>query len=321
MTLPRSVQQQADAAKQHFESLQNPEPPAPEAETEKPDAPDTATQSAEPEAKPETEKHSQGDDKTLTDEPKRSEAYWEHRFNVINGKYAAEVPALRDEVKSLTKKLDDANRQITELKSVSDQSTNPGGLTDEQMAKFKEEFGEDFVSFVQRMVSSSASKPDNSAEVNELKRKVEGFEQKEKQQTEASFWTALNELVPDWKTVNDDDKFHAFLAQYDPQTGEQRQQSLSTAQQALDADGVAAVFNAFKKQQSPKPKQEIPDDQVDPPTSRSTTTPQGGRIWTGAEIKQFYTDKTAGKYRNNPDEAKRLEADIFAAQSEGRVRQ
>lgn len=316
MSLPRSVQQQADAAKQHFESLQNPEP-APEAETKTPDAPDTATQPAEPEATPETEKHSQDDNKT--DEPKRSEGYWEHRFNVINGKYAAEVPALRDEVKSLTKKLDEKERQITELESNSDKSTNPGGLTDEQMAQFKEEFGEDFVSFVQRMVSSSTGKPDNSAEMDELKRKVEGFEQKEQQKTEASFWTALNELVPDWKAVNADDKFHAFLAQYDPQTGQQRQQSLSTAQQALDADGVAAVFNAFKKQQ-PKPKQDIPDDQVDPPTSRSTTTPEGGRIWTGAEIKQFYTDKTAGKYRNNPDEAKRLEADIFAAQSEGRVR-
>lgn len=317
MTLPRSVQQQADAAKQHFESLQNPESPAPEAETETPDAPD-ATQSAEPEATPETEKRSQGEDKTPTDEPKRSEAYWEHRFNVINGKYAAEVPALREEVRTLTKKLEDADRQITELKSASDQPTNPGGLTDEQMAKFEAEFGEDFVSFVQRMVSSSASKSDNSAEVNELKRKVETFEQREQQKTTASFWTALNELVPDWKTVNDDKAFHTFLSQYDPQTGTQRQQSLATAQQALDADGVAAVFNAFKKQQ-PKPEtQRIPDDQVDPPTSRSTTTPEAGKIWTGAEIKDFYTKKAAGKY--SAEEGKRLEADIFAAQREGRVR-
>ncbi|MCZ4284549.1 hypothetical protein O4H29_06840 [Marinobacter salarius] len=318
MSLPRSVQQQADVAKQHFESLQNPEPTAPEVDEKTPDAPDTATQSAEPEAKPDDEKRSQGEDKTPTDEPKRSEAYWEHRFNVINGKYAAEVPALREEVRTLTKKLEDADRQITELQSASDQPTNPDGLTDEQMAKFKEEFGEDFVSFVQRMVSSSASKPDNSAEVDELKRKVETFEQKEQERTSASFWTALGELVPDWKTVNDDKKFHDFLSQYDPQTGQQRQQSLSTAQQALDADGVAAVFNAFKKQQ-PKPEtQRIPDDQVDPPTSRSTTTPEAGKIWTGAEIKDFYTKKAAGKY--SAEEGKRLEADIFAAQREGRVR-
>jgi len=314
MTLPRSIQQQADAAKQHFESLQNPEPSAPEPDKKTPDAPDTATQSADTEPKPEEAKRSQDD------EPKRSDTYWENRFRVLQGKYDKEVPALSEEVRKLTQTLEQKDRQITELESSSDQSTNPGGLTDEQMAQFKEEFGEDFVSFVQRMVSSSTGKPDNSAEVNELKRKVESFERKEQQKTEASFWAALNELVPDWKSVNASDKFRAFLAGFDPQTGSQRQQSLSAAQQALDADGVAAVFNTFKKQQSQKPNQGIPDDQVDPPTSRSTTEPKGAKIWTGPEIKQFYADKTAGKYRNNPDEAKRLEADIFAAQREGRVR-
>jgi hypothetical protein len=315
MPLPRSVQQQADAAKQHFESLQNPEPPAPESETKAPEAPEAA-QPAEPPAQPDDEKHSQGDNKP--DEPKRSEAYWEHRFNVINGKYAAEVPALRDEVRSLKKQVSERDQKIDGLISAAKQEGNNGGLTDEQMAKFEAEFGEDFVSFVQRMVSSSASKSDNSAEVNELKRKVETFEQREQQKTTASFWTALNELVPDWKTVNDDKAFHTFLSQYDPQTGEQRQQTLNAAQQALDADGVAAVFDAFKKQQPKPEKTRIPDDQVDPPTSRSTTTPDAGRIWTGPEIKQFYTDKANGKY--SAEEGKRLEADIFAAQREGRVR-
>lgn len=93
------------------------------------------------------------------------------------------------------------------------------------MAEFEEQFGEDFVSFVKRMIASSAAKPDNSAEVNELKRKVEQFETEKAQATTASFWAVLTELVPDWKTVNDDPKFHAFLAQYDPQTGVQRQQA------------------------------------------------------------------------------------------------
>ena len=319
MVLPRSVQQQADAANKHFESSQNPAPAAPGPDEKAPDAPDTAQQSAGTDAKPEDGKHSQGD-QPATDEPKRSEAYWEHRFNVINGKYAKEVPALQEQVRTLTKQLDEANRQIAELKSAESSTHNPGGLTDEQLAEFKDQFGEDFVSFVQRMISSSAAKPDNSAEVNELKRKVEQFETEKTQATAASFWAALTELVPDWKVVNNDPKFHAFLAQYDPQTGVQRQQVLTTAQQALDADGVAAVFNAYKKQQPQEPKSRIPDDQVDPPTSRSTSAPEGGKIWTGAEISAFYKDKAAGKYRAKPKEAERLEADIFAAQREGRVR-
>lgn len=317
MALPRYNQQQADEARKHFEALQNPEQSAPEADDEAPDAPVTDEQSADTQAQPEDDKRSQGKDETPTDEPKRSEAYWEHRFNVINGKYAAEVPALQEQVRTLTKDLESANRQITELKSVSDKSTNPGGLTDEQIQKAKDEFGDDVVDFIQQLVSSNRG-TDNSAKVEELERELNAIKSQEKQKTEASFWTALNELVPDWKAVNADQKFHAFLSEYDPQTGTQRQQSLATAQQALDADGVAAVFNAFKKQQPQRQKQRIPDDQVDPPTSRSTTAPEGKKIWTGPEITKFYKDKADRKF--SADEAKRLEADIFAAQREGRVR-
>lgn len=319
MALPRSVQQQADSANKHFESLQNPAPAAPEADEKAPDAPVTDKQPAEPEQKPETERHSQGEDKTPTDEPQRSEAYWEHRFNVINGKYAKEVPALQEKVRTLTQDLESANRQITELKSASDKPTNPGGLTDADMQKAKDEFGPDVVEFFERLASSGRG-PDNSAEVAELKREIRELKQQDRQKTEASFLTALNELVPDWETVNVDPKFHAFLAQYDSQTGKQRQQTLTEKHQALDADGVAAVFDAFKKQQPKEPQSRIPDDQVDPPTSRSTTAPEGKRIWTGAEITAFYKDRAAGRYRNDPNEAKRLEADIFAAQREGRVK-
>lgn len=317
MALPRYNQQQADEARKHFEALQNPEQSAPEADDKAPDAPVTDKQPAEPEQKPDTKKHSQGEDQTPTEEPKRSEAYWEHRFNVINGKYAAEVPALQEQVRTLTKDLDAANRQIADLKAARTESSNPGGLTDEQIQKAKDEFGDDVVDFFQRLAGSGRG-PDNSAEVAELKRELDAIKSREKQKTEASFWTALNELVPDWKAVNADQKFHAFLSEYDPQTGAQRQQSLATAQQALDADGVAAVFNAFKKQQPQKQQQRIPDDQVDPPTSRSTTAPEGKKIWTGPEITKFYKDKADRKY--SADEAKRLEADIFAAQREGRVR-
>lgn len=316
MALPRYNQQQADEAKKHFEALQNPEPTAPEADDKAPDAPVTDEQSADTQAQPEDDKHSQGD-QPATDEPKRSEAYWEHRFNVINGKYAAEVPALQEQVRTLTKDLESANRQITELKSVSDKPSNPGGMTDEQIRKAKEEFGDDVVDFFQQLADSGRG-PDNSAEVAELKRELDAIKSQEKQKTEASFWTALNELVPDWKAVNADQKFHAFLSEYDPQTGTQRQQSLATAQQALDADGVAAMFNAFKKQQPQKSKSRIPDDQVDPPTSRSTSAPEGKKIWTGPEITAFYQKKRNGDY--SAKEAERLEADIFAAQREGRVR-
>lgn len=309
-SLPKSIQQQIEEAQSHFEPAENPEAIAPA--PDEPAAPDAATQSAEPEQNADDDKHSR------PDEPKRSESYWEHRFNVINGKYAAEVPALRDEVRSLKSAMEQKDRDLTELKTAPAPQGNVGGLTDEQVQAGKDEFGEDFVSFVQQMIDSKAVPSDNS-KVRELEGKVRQFEEREQQKSQASFWTVLPELVPDWKDINADPRFHAFLAQYDPQTGKQRQQELTTAQQALDADGVGAIFSAFKNQQPSPSQRKIPDDQIDPQTSRTNAdAPQGGKIWSGPEIKQFYQDKAQGKH--TADEGRRLEADIFRAQKEGRIR-
>lgn len=315
MRMPKSVQQQADLANRYFERSENPEAaaPAPESESKTPDAPDTATQPAQPEATPSDDKGAQ----PVAEEPKRSESYWEHRFEVINGKYAKEVPALRDEIRSLTKQLETARTEIADLKAAATQPSNPGGLTDEQIQKGKEEYGEEFVLFVQKMIDSKAVPATDANKLKELESKVNQFDERDRQRTQASFWTVLTELVPDWKTVNANPEFIAFLSENDPQTGDERQKALSEAQQALDPDGVAAIFNAFKKKQ-PKPEPQIPDDQVDPQTSRSTTAPEARKIWTRAKIKQFYTDKANGKF--DAEKGAELEADIFAAQREGRIR-
>ena len=43
------------------------------------------------------------------------------------------------------------------------------------------------------------------------------------------------------------------------------------------------------------------------------------RIWTEGEIEQFYADRQAGAYKGKKDEADKIERQIFAAISDGRV--
>ncbi|MDP4546490.1 hypothetical protein [Marinobacter sp. MDS2] len=308
-SLPKSIQQQIEDAQRHFEPVENPEETAPAPDA--PVAPETDAQPAAPESNADDDKRSPAD------EPPRSESYWEHRFNVINGKYAKEVPALRDEIKRLTTQLEEKDRQLAERTTAP--TNNPGGLTDEQIQAGKDEFGEDFVSFVQQMIDSKAAPANASSKVDELESKLRQLEERDQQKSQASFWAVLPELVPDWKDVNADPAFHTFLAQFDPQTGERRQDALTAAQQALDADEVAKIFNAFKNSRPAPQQPQIPEDQIDPQVSRTNAqAPQGAKIWTGAEIKQFYQDKSQGKL--SADEGERLEADIFLAQKEGRIR-
>ena len=315
MPLPKSVQQQVDNATAHFEPSENPgETPAPEESEKQSEATGTEPQSAD------TGKEAAEDDKRSQEpEPKPEEAkpesYWENRFNVLQGKYNAEVPALQQKVHDLESQVQQRDRQIEELKTAQSQSSSDtSGIPEEQLEKFKDEFGEDLVDFVKRMTSRDTG---HNPKVDELERKVSQFEQEKRQNAEATFWTALKDLVPNYLTLNNDPAFHQFLAGFDPQTGKQRQQTLSEAQQALDAGQVAGVFKAFIDQSQQPQKPQIPEDQIDPQTSRATETPQGQTMWTRAQISQFYRDKTQGKYGR--DEAQRLEADIFRAQKEGRI--
>lgn len=312
MSLPRSVQAQADAAAQHFAK------PA-----ENPDADKAKAQSDEqnPQAKaPDVEQTPDGDaqaakqaantPKDDKQEPKaetQDALYWQHRFNVLQGKYNSELPALRQEIDTLKQKLADAEKQ-------DNGSAQPqmAGVTDEEMQRYRTEYGDELVSLMVRLAGSNKQGADP-----ELSQRLERLEAEKQEDTQARFWMNLEQAVPNYRDINGEAGFREFLAAFDPQTGKQRQQMLVDAQQALDAKGVADVFKLYLSQSKAKPKA-VPDDQIEPKRTRATDTPQGKRQWTRADVSQFYRDKTAGKYSN--DEAERLEADIFAAQTEGRIR-
>lgn len=321
MSLPQSVQAQVAAAAKHFDR----EPENPEA------AVPTAEQAPEDEQNPQSEAEQPGTEKPEAqpaekpkDEPKpesQDALYWQHRFQVLQGKYNGELPALRQENEQLKQQIADKDRLIHEQEQKAS-VTDSSGITDEQLAHFKKEYGEDLVTFIERMTQPKATEPADTGNTQELQQRVDRLEADKQEDAEARFWVNLEQAVPDFRQVNSDKAFLQFLNQFDPQTGKQYQQALSDAQQSLDAKGVADVFKLYLNQaaQNQPQKRAVPDEQVEPRTTKAAPTPssQGGKLWTGDEISQFYRDKTAGRY--SADEAQRLEADIFAAQREGRVR-
>ncbi|MBS3668033.1 hypothetical protein [Vreelandella boliviensis] len=321
MSLPQSVQAQAAVAAKHFErpsenpeveledktpapgSEQNPQDDTRQADTAQPEETQSA-ESPKDEPKPETQ----------------DALYWQHRFQVLQGKYNGEMPALRQEIEQLNQQIADKDRRIQALEQQGHAQDN-SGISDDQLAHFKQEFGEDLVTFIERMTKQKAASPE-AGNTKELQERLERIEAEKQEDTEARFWVSLEQAVPNFRQINSDPAFLQFLSKFDPQTGKQYQQALSEAQQSLSAKGVADIFKLYLSQATPKTpeKRTVPDEQVEPRTTKAAPTPnsQGGKLWTGAEISQFYRDKTAGRY--SAEEAQRLEADIFAAQKEGRVR-
>lgn len=317
MSLPKSVQAQAEAAAKHFEL----KPENPEADTAAAPEQDARNPKAEPPApdEPKPKEEAQPAQDPAKSEPEEKGAlYWEHRFNVLQGKYNSEIPALRQQNDELKQQVADKDRRIAEQEQQSPGADN-SGVSDDQLTQFKQEFGEDLVTFVERMVKQRAPAPQaDTGNTRELQERLDRLESERTEDAQARFWVNLEKAVPTFREINADNKFHQFLAQFDPSTGKQRQQMLTEAQQALDAKGVADVFQSYLNQAAQAPRPQVPEEQVEPRTTRATDVPQGKKLWTRKEIGDFYRDKQNGKY--GAEEAERLEADIFAAQTEGRVR-
>lgn len=304
--LPRSVQDQIDAANTLQSQLNQPAEgaarnPAPEAAP----APQPQSPAVEPAAQP-AQDPAQAAQQTET----RDAAYWRHRFDVLQGKYNAEVPALRKQVSELEQQLAAAQQQQP-ASAVQRAQTAVADLTEAEI----QEFGPDLVNLIKRVAGSVAGKGDSSDELQEIKSELNQMRDDRQQDAVARFWTVLEEQVPNYREINADPAFLAWLAEIDLLSGEQRQQLLARAQQTLDPYRVAVIFRSFGTA-APK-KQPIPDELVQPRQTRAAAPePAAQRVWTRAEISQFYREKASMP----AEQAAAIEADIFAAQTQGRIR-
>lgn len=164
------------------------------------------------------------------------------------------------------------------------------------------------------------------------------------QQDEQTLLEYMTKECPTWPTLNKDQNFVAWLDQTDPFSGMVRGEMLAQAYKSHDGPRVVTFFNGYLKEHAavtptptPAPAAGTPNKAAPAPqrTLEQLVTPgtpktgaagtqdgSGKRVWTGAEIGKFYADKAAGRYNSTTGKAKAeaMEADIFAAQAEGRVR-
>lgn len=309
MNLPRAVLeaerkaeealQQLQAARQPKQASQDPPPAEPsdsgEAPTPTPSEP-VAQAPAAPAPAP-----SEGDEK------------WEARYKTLHGKYNAEVPRLHAALKERDSKLNSLTEEVEALKA---QMTTK----QESLIKPEEvnEFGEPLVDLIRRAAREEMAGKD--AEINKLRKELESVKTTTVQNKEVSFFDKLAGQVPDWMAINDDPDFHAWLGEIDELTGSQRQAILSAAEEQRDADRVARLFKAFKKVQETQQAaaQTSLDSQVAPVTSRVEAPPKGKKIWTRAEIADFYARDRRGDY--SEEQAAAIEDEIQLAIREQRIR-
>lgn len=267
---------------------------------------------------------------------------WEQRYRTLKGMFDAEMKRSGDAVKALQDQVAALTSQVQQASPKPGEQPQPAGVTDKDV----EAFGGDMVDLMRRVAAEATVEAERrfqaaltakDAEISQLKEQVGGVAERTAAVTKDNFFEKLSAAVVDWQAVNAEQGFLDWLADVDPLTGMERQVYLDDAVNKLDLKRTAALFNAYKATKQPPPSPPPPPPQLQPPSPQqelqrqvqpSTTqalppvppSDQPGRVWTNAQVEQFYADQTKGLYRGREDVARQISDEIDRASSEGRIR-
>lgn len=270
---------------------------------------------------------------------------WQQKYQTLQGKYSAEIPRLTAQVREL-------QQLVATVRAAPNPNSNPANSQGSQTRSAPnipnediEAYGEDLVTATRRWARAEVD-----SEIQHLRGQVEQLSSRS-QATEINLAQRtveqqLDATVPNWQVVNNDPAFSTWLAEVDPFSGRVRHEMLGEAYSAGNGPRTSAFFKAFQNEQTAVNQPagtathtsnanpghtgagtgagRVSLDRLAAPGRGAASTAGTGapdkRMWSRDQITAFYQDKSLGKWDNREAEAIRMENDIFAAQSEGRIR-
>ena len=261
-----------------------------------------------------------------TDQKRSDTPDYKDRYQTLKGKYDAEVPRLQSEVRNLQEQMLTLRQENEALKKAEtekpqDPPQEPVNLDYDAL----EDYGPEFRKLGETLQAVVKRNEQLEAELRKLNGNVESVQQASVKDAYDKFIDKVRSEVSglggNFDTLNTDPAFLTWLHQVPPGSQFQRIALLHDAERRHDVVQCRAIFKEYIDTQ-PKDKEPQPPPNVQPPPSPDPGNPgeqQSGKNWTRQEIKQFYADKASGKFAGKEDQAKAIEADIFAAQGQGRI--
>ncbi len=333
MGQPRNVKKQANEAKKLQEALNSDiatatpiEEPAEELEQK------TATEIAAEEK----QNLAQADIPAKSEELKAGDSDWEKRYKGLQLRYNREVPELRGKLSTTEDTIISLRKEINDVKDSIQTVETPAPAKDLEFSdEEREQYGDGWIEMMKKVAEGSHGElvrqvADLQNQLANVKQGVTQVRETVVVNTERDFFAALNSMVKaktgkDWKSINEEDNFHNFLAEEVPYTGRERQEYLAEARGNLDVDSAAKFFidyaGSISSKTEPEPiAPEVPEELITPEVSGGNIPPiKEEKVYTTSEIDQFYSDKRKGKYKGNEKEARIIEQDILAAGNSGRI--
>ena len=268
--------------------------------------------------------------------PKPERTDWKQKYNVLQGKYDAEVPRMAGELRTALSRIGEF--EIKSEAPVHIPEEVKAVLTPEEIA----DYGEDLIGVIERKAREMAEHTfepmvaDLRNQVTMLSQKVGVTGQKMEAREQNEVLAMLDRDVKDWRVVNTSQAFKDWLELVDPFSGQTRKKLLLDGYDAKDALRVKSFFEGFLMENaavSPGTTEAPAGEAGNPSTLKledyvAPGTPKGGgqagapkekRKWTRKEVGAFYSGVQKGHYKNRPEDKARIEADIVAATTEGRI--
>ena len=315
MALPRAIQKQVEDADAFVSQMTG--------QTDNTETDPNSIQNTAPDPEPQQPISQEPEPKSVI-----PEETWERKYLTLKGMYDAEVPRLHAQMRELNGQVQSLiaeNATARAQQTVAQPSSSKTLITEQD----KEAFGSDLLDLIDRASEQKVAEFRNHnsqlmGEIKELKGKLGDVSERQGVSDKDRFIAKLAAQVPNWETLNVDQGFLAWLAEVDPIYGLPRQVALSNAYESSDADRTAIIFKQYQGMLAPtqqRPSQQL-QSQVAPTRSRASSAPATSAgdkpIYSQDQIANFYNEWIKGHI--DPAEAERIEKDINAAYSEGRIR-
>lgn len=314
--LPPAIQAQVAQAEALHAQVYT--PAAPEGNTDEGAPPTTAPEPAEqPTVVP-------------AQQPPQDEGY-KARFDVLQGKYNAEVPRLHQANRELQQQLQQVAQQLAELNHRPEPEAKPEPQKKLVTDKDVETFGEDMLDVVRRTFHQEAQAllPQIIAqlrgEFQPAMAQVDQVAQRQALSEEERFWSAIRTAVPDWDTVDAAPQWIAFLDTTPPGSLKTYRELAGEAIGQFQVAPVVSLVELWKTQsgqvqaaQKQASRQQELQRQIAPTTTKASSAPAGEKVWTRADYEYAYDPRRVRDTK--ADALLALQAEADRAVAEGRVR-
>lgn len=261
---------------------------------------------------------------------------WEQRYNSMKGRWQASE-RMRGEMRT---QMDTMATELQRTQAMMQHPQHPEPPQENLITQDEvNTYGEDLLNVARKIAVQTLS-----PEIQAIQAQNAELKQRLIQQGQRDQRAQLTAAVPNWQQIIQTPAWQDWLRLPNVYTGEVRGKVLEAARQAADAPRVIAIFKEYirdtiatggqlpgmqvqeQPQQAPRREPAMSLESIAAPGRAKPATgdlpapPVDKPIYTRQQVAKFYSDSRRGAFAGREAEKNRIEADIFAAQREGRVR-